>query len=484
MSSDDDNDLEPTSPTPTVNDTEEEQREKNYVDELLAFIQSQTLEFSPQFNGGANVQLLHRALTLPITAHLVQCCDSRLSFVANARWAWNDEDKRNVMFGFLDPQGKKQREVMALLPKINNVLNIAFNIISELERKNSLNSRLPNLKLLPSVCKSWKKIFKTGENDGATSHFLQNRRTDFGYHIGKTQGSHMKVTSSFIGVSINHEVNGVGDQQTIATSNVRKQTPDGASGLVQQLFRQKALTSVAIETFITNTNISDNLKEHILKQVRSGHVAELAQTTQQNKIKDFGYYYTQNPLTWLIEAIDRLHDFKEGEPADVCREILYSHFIDELMLVSPSERLDYLALLSKFMDRIPSLQHLWGTFNWADSPLHHDTTIRRHFHADDINRLTFFDYVTLGVPKVLEIEKEDEDEEYLGQYYTPSNDQESIGHIKDYMVNEFTKVLSDYTTSGCDRVFNWNACGRLHRIGETTRRHGGRDRAGNCNRTW
>jgi hypothetical protein len=459
MSSDDDNDLEPTSPTPTVNDTEEEQREKNYVDELLAFIQSRTLEFSPQFNGGENVQLLHRALTLPITAHLVQCCHSRLSFVANARFVWNDKDKRKEMLGaYLDPRGKKSHEVEALLPDINDVLNIAFNIISELERKDSLNLRIPNVKLLPSVCKSWKKIFKSGENDGATSHFLQNRRTDFGYHIGKTQGSNMKVTSSFIGgqggsgVSINHEVNGGGDQQTIATSNVRKQTPDGASGLVQQLFRQKALTSVAIKTFITNTNISDNLKEHILKQVRSGNVAELAQTTQKNKSKDFRYYYTQNPLTWLIEAIDRLHDFKEGEPADVCREILYSHFIDELMLVSPSERLDYLALLSKFMDRIPSLQNLWGTFNWAASPLDHDASKRRHFHTDDINRLTFFDYVTLGVPKVLEIEKEDEDEEYLGRYYTPSNDQESIGHIKDYMVNEFTKVLSEGGTPFIQRV--------------------------------
>ena len=97
---DDDDDLEPTSTAPTVNDAEAAERQK-YVRELLEFIQSQTLDFSSQFEGGANFQRISEALTMPMMARLVQCCGSRLSFVANARVVWNDEARRNEMFAAL-----------------------------------------------------------------------------------------------------------------------------------------------------------------------------------------------------------------------------------------------------------------------------------------------------------------------------------------------------------------------------------------------
>lgn len=46
-------------------------------------------------------------------------------------------------------------------------------------------------------------------------------------------------------------------------------------------------------------------------------------------MKEYGFYATDNEVTWLIDRYDKNHDGR----------ISYSEFIDEIMPKSPSKRL-------------------------------------------------------------------------------------------------------------------------------------------------
>jgi len=467
------------------------QEQQQWVKDIIEWLRSKSMDF----HLSKNLDALDKALKLPMKAGLVQCLPTTeaLIIVSNAQMVWKDEVKRQKMLDELATAGPDEEEaLLELLPNIQKVLNVAFDLLNQNSRSMTLDQPSRS-RILQPVCMH---PLYGGQNVGELSCDAMNLRQKFKYDLTK-KGS---ISCEYIGgrggrgVSQHIGQNG-GNPQKMATSYQRLPI-EGAVELVQQLFEQSALTPDAVSNLIAKANISSNLKDRLLREVSRGSVAEVAETTHSKKEKKYTHYYTQNPLTWLIEALDRLHDFKEKEPADICRGILYCHFNAELSLVPPPERLNYLELLSKFMDRIPRLRGLWGRFNWErarESDI--DIAKRRHITADS-EMLTFFDYVTLGGPEVKKKKKKekvaghrvhvthpdwnntyypgviskvnkkgkqtsynitfDDGEKHVGvteelikpdlnlrQYYTPSTEQESLEHIKNYMINEYTKILRE-----------------------------------------
>jgi len=466
------------------------QEQQQWVQEIIDWILPKSMDFSLSKNSDA----LEKALKLPMKAGLVQCLPTTeaLIIVSNAQMMWNDEVKRQEMFNELATEGPDEEDaLLKLLPNIQKVLNVAFDLLNQNSRSMTLDQSSRS-QILQPVCMH---PLYGGQNVGELSCDAMNLRQKFKYDLNKKGNISCEYIGGRGGRGVSQHIgqNG-GNPQKMATSYQRLPI-EGAVELVQQLFEQSALTPDAVSNLIAKANISSNLKDRLLREVSRGSVAEVAETTHSKKEKKYTHYYTQNPLTWLIEALDRLHDFKEKEPADICRGILYCHFNAELSLVPPLERLNYLELLSKFMDRIPQLRGLWGRFNWErarESGI--DIAKRRHIPADS-EMLTFFDYVTLGGPEVLEkkkkekvaghrvhvthpdwnntyypgviskvnkkgkqtsynIEFDDGDKRKvteeqikpdlnLRQYYTPSTESSSLEHIKNYMINEYTKILRE-----------------------------------------